>query len=61
MRCPVCIIGFILMIMGVLAMLLDVYEHKKHFTNPIAFGIYPFAGGIGLFLSGVIFMVIFHR
>lgn len=61
MRCPVCIIGFILMIMGVLAMLLDAYEHKKHLTNPIAFGIYPLAGGIGLFLLGIIFMIICHR
>ena len=61
MICSVCIIGFILMIVGVLAMLLDVYEHKKHLTNPIAFGIYPFAGGVGLFLSGIIFMAICHR
>ena len=61
MICSVCIIGFILMIVGVLAMLLDVYEYKKHLTNPIAFGIYPFAGGVGLFLSGIIFIVICHR
>lgn len=61
MICPVCIIGFILMIAGVLAMLLDVYEHKKHLIEPTAFGIYPFAGGVGLFLSAIIFMVICHR
>lgn len=61
MRCPVCIIEFILMIVGVLAMLIDVYERKKHLIEPTAFGIYPFAGGIGLFLSGIIFMVICHR
>lgn len=61
MICPVCIIGFILMIVGVLAMLLDVYERKKHLIEPTAFGIYPFAGGVGLFLSAIIFMVICHR
>lgn len=61
MRCPVCIIGFILMIVGVFAMLIDVYERKKHLIKPTAFGIYPFAGGIGLFLSAIIFMVICHR
>ena len=61
MICPVCIIGFILMIAGVLAMLVDVYEHKNHLTEPTAFGIYPFAGGVGLFLSGIVFMVICHR
>ena len=61
MRCPVCIIGFILMIVGVFAMLIDVYERKKHLIEPTAFGIYPFAGGVGLFLLAIIFMVICHR
>ena len=49
------------MIVGVLAMLIDVYERKKHLIEPTAFGIYPFAGGVGLFLSGIIFMAICHR
>ena len=49
------------MIVGVLAMLVDVYEHKNHLTEPTAFGIYPFAGGVGLFLSGIVFVVICHR
>lgn len=61
MICPVCIIGFILMIVGVFVMSIDVYEHKNHLIEPTAFGIYPFAGGVGLFLSAIIFMVICHR
>ncbi len=55
-----CIIGFALTILGIVAMLLDSYNHKNCRLESCAFGVYPFAGGVGLFLAGIVVVIASH-